>query len=632
MKKIYSFLAMALIALFSFNANATISVTVTLDNADAVTVTTPAENYGDPDIEVPVVTGDNVFYSEDDNAYIRYNIAAKDGYAITSVVDENGTKLSAFYGGIAYIYLYSYYSGKHWYVTTVNLEEARTASFTMSVDDPSLVSATLSGTNSRLDVQEGPTTYKFDPNTENVLTLFAQGDKNIYSVTKNDETIPVESYSVQVPLEDGCNIVVQAKWPDIPCAISLQYDEEATPGLISGAAVNYDDVDIVDNVISCQLGDLVGVYMNATDYNVTEIKLNGEAQDLSYFWGNFYFTVTQEENTLEVSAAGYGTITAIVNVTCKEAFNLYKQYQYPENLLEIVEGRNEIELSEKYNYMSYEVNPGYELVSATKTEGDLDPVDISNTMYIYDVTDGMVIDLVGKAEVLDSHAVIWVDDMSAANYYFSFQNAKRYDYAAIDMLNGYFEFDFSENSYNPFGLGWSGENVQKFVFLNGEAKSPNYEGGSYWDLTLADGDVVKAFVAAEPVNCTVSIDAEEDVATEVTVDRITPVTDWSEGISCFNGTEVAVAASLEDPDKTVVVTLNDEPLVAGEDGKYVFVVENETNSVSITTTTSGVKSMITDQTVSPVFNLQGIRVANSNDLNNLPAGVYVVDGKKVIVK
>ncbi|MDY4649151.1 MAG: hypothetical protein SO542_00945, partial [Muribaculaceae bacterium] len=318
-------------------------------------------------------------------------------------------------------------------------------------------------------------------------------------------------------------------------------------------------------------------------------------------------------------------------VTCKDAFSVYKQYQSPENLVEIVEGENRIELSQKNNSMSYSVNPGYELVSATKTEGDLDPVDISNSPYIYDITDGMVINLVGQAEVLDSHAVIWVDDMSAANYYFSFENAKRFNYAT-SMENGYTEFDFSEYSYNPFGLGWAGDNIQKFVFLNGEAKNPNYEGGSFWNLTIADGDVVKAFVAAEPVNCTVSIDAEEGVATEVTVDRISPVTDWSEGISCFNGTEVAIAASLEDPDKTVVVTLNDEPLVAGEDGKYVFVVENVTNSVSITTTTSGVKSMISDKTVSPVFNLQGIRVANSDDLNNLPAGVYVVDGKKVVVK
>ncbi|MCI6494418.1 MAG: hypothetical protein MR997_02735 [Bacteroidales bacterium] len=630
MKKIYSFFAVALIALFSFSANATISITVNLDNADAVTVTTSGANYGDPEVEVPVQTGDNVFSSEDDTAYIRYNIIPKDGYAITSIVDENGTALSGFYGGTAYVYLYSYYSGKHWYVSTINLEEARTASFTMTVDDPTLVTATLSGTKSRLDVQEGPTTYKFDPNVENVLTLFSQGDKNIYSLTKNDEPIPVDSYSVQIPLEDGCNIVVQTQWPDIPCSVSLQYDHEATPDLITGAAVNNENADIVDDSFSCQLGDEAAIYMSS-DYNVTEIKLNGQPQDLSYFWGNFYFTVTDEVNTLEITAAPYGTITAIVNVTCKDAFSVYKQYQSPENLVEIVEGENRIELSQKNNSMSYSVNPGYELVSATKTEGDLDPVDISNSPYIYDITDGMVINLVGQAEVLDSHAVIWVDDMSAANYYFSFENAKRFNYAT-SMENGYTEFDFSESSYNPFGLGWAGDNIQKFVFLNGEAKSPNYDGGSFWNLTLADGDVVKAFVAAEPVNCTVSIDAEEGVATEVTVDRISPVTDWSEAISCFNGTEVAIAASLEDPDKTVVVTLNDEPLVAGEDGKYVFVVENETNSVSITTTTSGVKSMISDKTVSPVFNLQGIRVANSDDLNNLPAGVYVVDGKKVVVK
>ena len=630
MKKIYSFFAVALIALFSFSANATISITVNLDNADAVTVTTSGANYGDPEVEVPVQTGDNVFSSEDDTAYIRYNIIPKDGYAITSIVDENGTALSGFYGGTAYVYLYSYYSGKHWYVSTINLEEARTASFTMTVDDPTLVTATLSGTKSRLDVQEGPTTYKFDPNVENVLTLFSQGDKNIYSLTKNDEPIPVDSYSVQIPLEDGCNIVVQTQWPDIPCSVSLQYDHEATPDLITGAAVNNENADIVDDSFSCQLGDEAAIYMSS-DYNVTDIKLNGQPQDLSYFWGNFYFTVTDEVNTLEITAAPYGTITAIVNVTCKDAFSVYKQYQSPENLVEIVEGENRIELSQKNNSMSYSVNPGYELVSATKTEGDLDPVDISNSPYIYDITDGMVINLVGQAEVLDSHAVIWVDDMSAANYYFSFENAKRFNYAT-SMENGYTEFDFSESSYNPFGLGWAGDNIQKFVFLNGEAKSPNYDGGSFWNLTLADGDVVKAFVAAEPVNCTVSIDAEEGVATEVTVDRISPVTDWSEAISCFNGTEVAIAASLEDPDKTVVVTLNDEPLVAGEDGKYVFVVENETNSVSITTTTSGVKSMISDKTVSPVFNLQGIRVANSDDLNNLPAGVYVVDGKKVVVK
>ena len=631
MKKIYSFFAVALIALFSFSANATISITVNLDNADAVTVTTSGANYGDPEVEVPVETGDNVFTSEDDTAYIRYNIIPKDGYAITSIVDENGTALSGFYGGTAYVYLYSYYSGKHWYVSTMNLEEARTASFTMTVDDPSLVTATLSGTKSRLDVQEGTVTYKFAPDVENVLTLFSQGDKNIYSITKNDEPIPVDSYSVQIPLEDGCNIVVQAQWPDIPCSVSLQYDHEATPDLITGAAVNYENVDLVDDSFSCQLGDEVAVYMNSNDYNVTGIKINGEEQNMSYFYGNLYFTVSQEENVVEITAAPYGTITAIVNVTCKDAFSVYKQYQSPENLVEIVEGENIIELSQKNNSISYSVNPGYELVSATKTEGDLDPIDISNSPYIYDITDGMVINLVGQAEVLDSHAVIWVDDMSAANYYFSFENAKRFNYAT-SMENGYTEFDFSENSYNPFGLGWAGDNIQKFVFLNGEAKNPNYEGGSFWNLTIADGDVVKAFVAAEPVNCTVSIDAEEGVATEVTVDRISPVTDWSEGISCFNGTEVAIAASLEDPDKTVVVTLNDESLVAGEDGKYVFVVENVTNSVSITTTTSGVKSMISDKTVSPVFNLQGIRVANSDDLNNLPAGVYVVDGKKVVVK
>lgn len=48
--------------------------------------------------------------------------------------------------------------------------------------------------------------------------------------------------------------------------------------------------------------------------------------------------------------------------------------------------------------------------------------------------------------------------------------------------------------------------------------------------------------------------------------------------------------------------------------------------------TGSVESLIQVNSVSPVFNLQGVKVGNSSNLDNLNKGIYIQNGKKVIVK
>lgn len=48
--------------------------------------------------------------------------------------------------------------------------------------------------------------------------------------------------------------------------------------------------------------------------------------------------------------------------------------------------------------------------------------------------------------------------------------------------------------------------------------------------------------------------------------------------------------------------------------------------------TDGVSSLTNEQVNTPVFNLKGMRMGDSNNLNVLKPGIYVVNGKKVIVK
>ncbi len=50
---------------------------------------------------------------------------------------------------------------------------------------------------------------------------------------------------------------------------------------------------------------------------------------------------------------------------------------------------------------------------------------------------------------------------------------------------------------------------------------------------------------------------------------------------------------------------------------------------------SGIGSISADETQAsvPVYNIQGIMVKrNADDLSDLPAGIYIVNGKKIAVK
>lgn len=56
-------------------------------------------------------------------------------------------------------------------------------------------------------------------------------------------------------------------------------------------------------------------------------------------------------------------------------------------------------------------------------------------------------------------------------------------------------------------------------------------------------------------------------------------------------------------------------------------------SILLTQTLTGIKSVVsTTGKVLPVYDLQGHRVANTNNLNGLRTGIYVVGGKKVVIK
>lgn len=610
MKKFYSFLMVALLGVLSLSAqDKTITFTIDFDDPNAVTVT---KDYSQT---VPITAGVNTFTVP---LQTSFDIRINSGYAFESIVNKAGTAQSFYYGSW-YLSLWDDSNdGEAFVVKTINLDASRTASFSLTVDNAQMVSASFSGTSERLALQDGTHEYKFNPEVENYLYLSSAGSRKLYRVTLGGVEIPID-YSVAVPLTPGCEVTVEANYPDIPVTITIEYDEAATPNLVNNASINYSSVSGFNGkTLTAQAGDYIDLYVDTQKYKVDEMFINDEPYTPQYFYGSISFTVAGDTK-VSIKAHPYGDITTYVTVDYPENITFYAGYQNPGNIVTLNPGRNEVKVSENTPVLSWTPNNGCEIVSVTTGTGE----EITSTSVT--ATEGLELNIVTKKIVLDKSYVFWVDNTAAAQYYFRVNNSRREEFPIVD---GYNIIDFTD-SFNPYQISWAGAPVS-YLYVNDEPLSPMYEGGSYWELTAQDGDVVKAFLSSSPTKCNVTFTVEGDGDATLTHDIIKTLAGWREGFSCFTGTRVAIA-----PAEDVIeaqCTVNGTLVNPTEASVFEFTVDNPATEVALVLKTpDGISDIeLDDNAPKAIYNLQGIKV--SGDRNNLPAGFYIIDGKKVYVK
>ena len=237
--------------------------------------------------------------------------------------------------------------------------------------------------------------------------------------------------------------------------------------------------------------------------------------------------------------------------------------------------------------------------------------------------------------------MVWIDDLAAANYYFSFQTNTSVQ-LGDKFSSGYNLVEFYDG-YNPFALSWASSNSEVGkAYLNDTLLEPMNEGSQTFELALEDRDVVKLFLSNEPVECNVSFTVGEGLDASVVRDIIKTVEDWRNGFSCFGGTAVVVSEAGTALDVKVngvkvqpvdnTAKANDPQAVLDNANSYEFVVNDPATTVEISKASgTGIDSVSDMESGSvAVFNLQGMKVADS--LENVPAGIYIVAGKKVVVK
>lgn len=600
---------LTLVMMLTTFAASAVTFTVKVGNPAAVTCTVNGS--------IKELTESNDF-DVAENTSIKFTGVAP--YYITSVVNHIGTPASGYYNGDWYFSPSSYDEGEVFTIVTTNLDDNRNATFTLNIDDPTLVRAQLSGYNTTLDLQPGGNPVKFDEVTEQYLYLSSTDySKPLYEVKLGDEKLEAQSGGYTVPLTDGCTVDVTAIIPDIDITVTFNYTTDEAIGAIKTVYVDGQEATGFDGTsLTMKAGQTLGLSSDS-NYKINSVTINGTATNWT---GGYTYTQTLiADATVDVDARPYGTISATIIIDDPTNIVLYRGYAYQNDIIELVPGDNPIELLETNTTISWKAADGCLITSVTAGSESL-----SEYTTQYTVTDGMTITFVTDKIVMDKTVAVWANDISKANYYFNFQGN---DHSNIPLENGYNIVPFYEKM-TPFQVGWAGQDLTvSEVYLNGEQVDPRFTGSTTWELPIEDGDVLKIFIGEEPVACDVSFTADDEIEAGVVRDIITEVTDWRSGFSCFGGTEVTVTGS------GIKVSVNGTEIDADDEDNFTFTVSEATTEVKIENKEgSAVEDIAIDNAGddAPVYNLNGIRVATRATAGNLPAGIYVTDGQKYIVK
>lgn len=166
------------------------------------------------------------------------------------------------------------------------------------------------------------------------------------------------------------------------------------------------------------------------------------------------------------------------------------------------------------------------------------------------------------------------------------------------------------------------------MYLNNALVAPTYENGSSYTLNEFDNYSVLKLYVTTPELYNVTFDIEDGVDAEVVRDMAIPV-DTAAGFEALTNTMVTV----DTKGQGVVVKVNDA-VQTPEEGIVSFAVTGNTNVSIAKDVVDGIEAVGAENAYH-VYNLQGIEVlrnADASAVEALPAGIYVVNGKKVVVK
>ena len=596
----------------SLKANA-FNITVNVDDASRVSLYlgSSKQTLTDGDNVLDVKTGDRLYFS------------ANTGYVLKSVMNgttaETISSLTSCMIGLDE----ATHTDAKWIVTTCPLDDVRTASCKVTVDDASKVTLGFSGTYTTYALKDGENDVKFVPEVESTFAISAKDNSvSLYSVKKNSEPVSPQYGTYRIDVVNGDKIEIQANYPDEDYSVKFNLSEKAE-GFITKVQVNGVEVkNFMDDNFTVKAGSQVSITGNTNDYSLESFKVNGSDVD---FYGSYSFMVTGPTN-VDIVAHKYGNISVVLDIDDASHVTVYKGYSYYGNSVEVKTGKNTIEVPESTPVIAIKANDGYTLVSVSDGTTDFVERD-GNSEVNVKVTDAMNITVKTAELVRDKNAVVYVEDASVPSY----MRFMRKDYTTIDLATGYNHIPFYDGDL-PFSSSFYGTSTLN-VYKNDELMEPQYTGATSYTLNVEDNDVVKFFFTKTPAIAKATVTVEGD-AKELTAvkDQIKEVADFTNPISCLEDTELSFSVS--DKSSVKSFTMNGTAVTPQEDGTYKVIITADSDIKVELGVASGIKSVTgSENKANNVYTTDGVLViknATRSQIDGLAKGIYIINGKKII--
>lgn len=595
------------------------NITIKINDASLVTCALAYQ-------EVELHDGVNEFKDLTDDAMLQ--VSPVDGAAFVSY-SKNGVNSS--WPNNIWEYLYN--DTDYVYDITVGrVEDLATGVLNVKTDDAEAVymqlgPAWINGISSTLTT--GDNVIKYIPGAYTYANISSNTyGKPLYQVTANGDVLtPNEGGQYEITLENNMNIEILSKFPDQDVPVVFNYVNDGKNAVskveLNGEAItNYNDPGF-----TVKMGDLLKIWFNTEDYKINKFDFN----DTSLTWvSSYYDAYVTTASEITVDATKYEMYTFTVDVDDASHVVFWKGYSGSGTPVSLNNGSNTVEISSNNPRITVCSADGY-LIDEMTVNGDLAEKSYNNKDWIWEnIANGDKVVIKSSVVVRDQTFAFWVEDRNA----WSDLSLMDPTWAQIfnPIVTGYNVASRAAWEIDPMYLqGWGNGMDYTKVALYIDDNKLDWSGNTTLK-DISNGNVIKLYTSGVPAACNVEFDVNENASGlfTVTKDVINSV-DPDFGFNCLAGTQVSISSQTP-----LVVKVNDrivdkvesETRENGNDAVYTFVVTADSKVSVEKDRNVGISSIGADASETVIYNLQGVRVTNAN----LPAGIYIVNGKKVVVK
>ncbi len=509
-------------------------------------------------------------------------------------------------------------------ITAIALADMPKKTFTAIIDNPARVELSLAPKGGYLEnLKAGENVIEYIPETTSYLSINAPwGVAPVYKVETTAANRPQQygDGGWEVDIEEGMTVTITADYPDEYVPVTFNF---ANDGKDAIASIKVDDEEVVDfnpDNFEVKLGSRLSITINKEDFVLNSFLYN----DFDPYMGftDTYSTFVTGPATITLDATKNKMVEFTVNINIGVGVLLYRGEYVGDSskLIPLKDGENIVEVNAAAPSLALVAADGYE-IEDVKLNGRKVEYDVMYGLYPLHINEGDEVIITVAKIIRDQKIALYLTDKDMwSNFNLTIGTS-----TVTNLQNGYNILEYAASELSSVGLNansWYYDTSAAQLYVNDILYSPEYVGSFQFSLSLENGDVVKIFFAGAPSKYNVTFDIDEDVeVTDAIHDYVAPF-DIADGLECFEGTEVSFFA------KDAIVTLNGTELAAA-DGVYSFVA-NEDIAVKIEKgIQSGVAAIDSEESPEEIFNLQGARMTRHE---NLPAGIYIVNGKKMIIR